>query len=85
MLFVCGHVSAQKNRWKQGVLVDEFIFDTAGFPQSHAATIAETPEGLIAAWFGGTKEGNKDVCIWTSHLKKGKWTAPKNGCRWCAE
>jgi len=77
MLFVCGHVSAQKNRWKQGVLVDEFIFDTAGFPQSHAATIAETPEGLIAAWFGGTKEGNKDVCIWTSHLKKGKWTAPK--------
>ena len=53
-------VTAQ-NKWKQGILVDEFIFDTASFPQSHASTIAETPAGLIAAWFGGTKEGNKDV------------------------
>jgi alpha-L-rhamnosidase len=31
---------------------------------------------LIAAWFGGTKEGNKDVCIWTSHLINSKWTEP---------
>ena len=23
-----------------------------------------------------TKEGNKDVCIWTSHYQNGKWTAP---------
>jgi len=67
-------VSAQD--WKKGILVDEFIYDTASFPQAHASTIAETPEGLVAAWFGGTKEGHKDVCIWTSHLKKGKWTAP---------
>lgn len=69
-------VSAQQ-KWKKGILVDEFIFDKASFPQSHAATIAETPEGLIAAWFGGTKEGNKDVCIWTSHLVNDKWTAPQ--------
>lgn len=69
-------IHAQQSRWKQGILIDEFIFDTASFPQSHAATIVETPEGIIAAWFGGTKEGNKDVCIWTSHLKNGKWTAP---------
>ncbi len=67
---------AQKPTFKKGILVDEFIFDTASFPESHAATIAETPEGLIASWFGGTKEGNKDVCIWTSHLVKNKWTAP---------
>jgi len=75
-LFCVAQVTAQ-NKWKKGILVDEFIFDTASFPQSHASTIAETPEGLIAAWFGGTKEGNKDVCIWTSHLVNGKWTAPK--------
>jgi alpha-L-rhamnosidase len=31
---------------------------------------------LIAAWFGGTKEGNKDVCIWTSHLVNNKWMEP---------
>jgi alpha-L-rhamnosidase len=69
--------NAQKN-WKKGILVDEFIFENASFPQSHAGTIAETPEGLIAAWFGGTKEGNKDVCIWLSHLVNEKWTAPEN-------
>jgi alpha-L-rhamnosidase len=67
---------AQKDRWKKGMLVDEFIYTEAPFPQAHAATIAETPAGLIAAWFGGTREGNKDVCIWTSHLASGKWTAP---------
>ena len=66
-----------QSKWKKGILVDEFIFEKAAFPQSHAATIEETPDGLIAAWFGGTKEGNKDVCIWTSHLVNNKWTAPK--------
>src|SRR5436190_17443397 len=69
--------SNAQNKWKKGILVDEFIFDTASFPQSHASTIAETPDGLIAAWFGGTKEGNKDVCIWTSKLVHNKWTAPE--------
>lgn len=75
MLFLTLNVAAQ-NKWKKGILVDEFIFDTASFPESHASTIAETPDGLIAAWFGGTKEGNKDVCIWTSRLVSDKWTAP---------
>lgn len=65
-------------KWKKGILVDEFIFESAPFPQSHASTIAETPKGLIAAWFGGTKEGNKDVCIWISRLVNNKWTAPVN-------
>lgn len=78
VLLCCfANVSAQ-SKWKKGILVDEFIFDTASFPQSHASTIAETPDGLIAAWFGGTKEGNKDVCIWTSRYQNGKWTAPQN-------
>jgi alpha-L-rhamnosidase len=63
-------------KWKKGIVKDEFVFERASFPESHAATIAETPAGLIAAWFGGTKEGNKDVCIWTSHLVNNKWTAP---------
>jgi predicted neuraminidase len=78
LIFICvaANLSAQ-NKWKKGILVDEFIFDTASFPQSHASTIAETPDGLIAAWFGGTKEGNKDVCIWTSNLVNDKWTAPR--------
>ncbi|MBK7097143.1 MAG: exo-alpha-sialidase [Sphingobacteriales bacterium] len=76
MVFLVAPSMAQKNSWKKGILVDEFIYESAPFPEAHASTIAETPEGLIAAWFGGTKEGHKDVCIWTSHLKKGKWTTP---------
>ncbi|MEO7309960.1 MAG: sialidase family protein [Chitinophagaceae bacterium] len=76
---ICIAVTAmsQSFNYKKGILVDEFIFDTASFPQSHAATVVETPKGIMAAWFGGTKEGNKDVCIWTSNLVNNKWTAPK--------
>jgi len=62
--------------WKDGIIRNEFIFEKAPFPESHAATIAETPVGLIAAWFGGTKERNPDVGIWTSRLINDKWTAP---------
>lgn len=61
-----------------GVVVDEFVFETAPFLESHASTIAETPKGLVAAWFGGTKERNPDVCIWVSRQVNGKWTAPQN-------
>ena len=72
-----GNYSFVRNKkWKKGIVKDEFIFERASFPESHAATIAETPEGLIAAWFGGTKEGFKDVCIWTSHYKNNQWTKP---------
>ena len=72
-----GNYSFVRNKkWKKGIVKDEFIFERASFPESHSATIEETPAGLIAAWFGGTKEGNKDVCIWTSKLVNDKWTAP---------
>lgn len=62
--------------WKKGIVEDEFIFEDAPFPESHAATIAETPKGLIAAWFGGTKERNPDVGIWISRKEGDHWTAP---------
>ncbi len=76
-LGLLGHVaSAQTAPWKQGIVTDEFIFEKASFPESHAATIAETPKGLVAAWFGGTKERNPDVGIWVSRQEGGRWTAP---------
>ena len=62
--------------WKKGVIEDEYIFMDAPFPESHAATIAETPDGLVAAWFGGTKERNPDVGIWVSRKEGHQWTAP---------
>lgn len=72
----CVQASAQDKKWRQGILVDQFIYTKASFPSAHASTIAETPKGLIAAWFGGTREGAKDVCIWASHLINNKWTDP---------
>ncbi|WP_440132827.1 family 78 glycoside hydrolase catalytic domain [Chitinophaga sancti] len=66
----------QPDRWKKGIITDEDIFTTAPFPESHAATIAETSQGLIAAWFGGTKERNPDVGIWISRQVNGKWIQP---------
>jgi alpha-L-rhamnosidase len=63
---------------KQVIIVnDQFIYDTASFPSCHAATIVETPEGVVAAWFGGTKEGYNDVCIYSSIYSKGKWSSPQ--------
>ncbi len=59
-----------------GYLQGEFIYETAPFPSCHASTIAETDAGLVAAWFGGTGEGNPDVGIWVSRRQAGKWTAP---------
>lgn len=63
-----------KNDFKSGILVDEFIYTEAPYPSCHASTIAETPEGVVAAWFGGTKERNPDVGIWVSRHVDGKWT-----------
>ena len=54
----------------------EFIYETAPFRSCHASTIAETKAGLVAAWFGGTGEGHRDVGIWVSRHENGRWTAP---------
>ncbi len=54
----------------------EFIFESAPFASAHASTIVETRSGLVAAWFGGTREGADDVGIWLSRRVSGKWTPP---------
>ena len=61
---------------RKGIIADQFIYETAPFPECHASTIVETPKGLVAAWFGGTKEGYRDVNIYTSTYSKGKWSTP---------
>jgi predicted neuraminidase len=58
------------------VLSSEFIYETAPFPSAHASTIVETKAGLVAAWFGGTREGASDVGIWVSRHADGAWTPP---------
>lgn len=76
LFLVCSQAGAQLSKWQKGILVDQFIYDTASFPQCHSATIVETPAGLVAAWFGGTREGHPDVEIWLSRLVNNGWTAP---------
>lgn len=61
---------------QHGLLRSEFIYETAPFPSCHASTIAETKSGLIAAWFGGTRERHPDVGIWVSRNESGRWTPP---------
>lgn len=74
--FAIAAFAQKQTYWRSGIIKDEFIYDTAPFPQCHAATIAETPKGLVAAFFGGTKERNPDVEIRVCRLVNGSWTAP---------
>ncbi len=62
---------------EDAVVREEFIFEKAPFKSCHASTIAELPDGtLVAAWFGGSDEGGKDVGIWLSRNVKGSWLPP---------
>src|SRR5690606_15690039 len=66
----------ENETWRKGIVTDEFIYEEAPYPSCHAATIAETPDGLVAAWFGGTKERNPDVGIWVSRKTGDSWSTP---------
>jgi predicted neuraminidase len=68
------HPSLQRFR---GLVSEGFVFEQASFPQCHASTLCETPRGLVAAWFGGTREKHPDVGIWSSTNDGGGWSAPQ--------
>ena len=59
----------------------EKIFEqNPNFPSCHGSTIAELPNGdLLAAWYGGSREGAKDVAIFTSRRFYGSegWIEPE--------
>jgi predicted neuraminidase len=61
---------------EKSILNSEFIFETAPFPSCHASTICQSKEGLVAAWFGGKREGADDVGIWLSRRDDKGWSAP---------
>jgi len=63
---------------EQGYLKGELIYplDNRPTPECHASTLVESSSGILAAWFGGSHEKNKDVGIWISHLKEGRWSSP---------
>ena len=50
---------------------------TTTFAASHASTVVELKDGrLLAAWFGGTAEGAKDVAIWSARQTAEGWSEP---------
>ncbi|MCS7467783.1 exo-alpha-sialidase [Stieleria sp. ICT_E10.1] len=59
-----------------GLVSEEFIYNKLPTKQCHASTICRTTRGLVAAWFGGTKEKHKDVGIWTSYHDGSRWSSP---------
>ena len=64
------------------IALAELIFEHAPFASCHASTIAETPSGeLVAAWFGGTEEGQPDVSIWTARRSAARMDGSGRGGR----
>jgi predicted neuraminidase len=60
------------------ILATQFIFEQAPFASAHASTIVETRDGLLTAWFGGSREGASDVGIWLARQRNdGQWTEPR--------
>lgn len=58
------------------IVLSEFIAPALPTPSAHASTIVETPDGLVAAWFGGSRESAPDVGIWLARRVNGAWTTP---------
>ncbi|MGC8828328.1 MAG: sialidase family protein [Verrucomicrobiia bacterium] len=64
---------------EEAILKKQLIYslDEKPTPQCHSSTIVQTRSGKIfAAWFGGTREGSKDVCIWLARYEDERWTKP---------
>jgi predicted neuraminidase len=56
-----------------------FILESGGPASVHSGALAHlSDQSVLAAWFGGTREGAKDVQIFLSRLRPGetKWSTP---------
>jgi predicted neuraminidase len=74
-LFVALGAAGARSRWP-AIVGSELVYESAPVPCAHASTIAEARDGLVAAWFGGTREGHPDVGIWISRQEGGRWLPP---------
>ncbi len=75
LIFLLGYKAYAQS---DAIKVRGYIYEKAPYIECHASTLAYTPKGVVGAWFGGTKEANKDVEIWFSSYNKGKWSEPKS-------
>lgn len=58
------------------IVASEFVADDMPTPSCHATTIVETGGHLVAAWFGGKREGDPSVSIWVSRHDGAHWNKP---------
>jgi predicted neuraminidase len=78
-MFILSTTQATSEPMSQpGLVLEEFVYESAPFPSCHASTILELPSGeLLCAFFGGTAERHPDVEIRLSRKPPGgSWTAP---------
>ena len=71
--------SAFHNGECKPVLIKETINQEQGLPMVHVASLAQMPDGIMAAvWYGGTAECQPDVKIYFSQQEPGaEWSAPR--------
>ncbi len=59
---------------------EEFINFTSSVPSVHVASLAELPDGgLAASWYGGSREGARDVAVFFATQSQGQegWSTPR--------
>lgn len=76
VLLVSTFTSSEASQPASPIAQAEFVYQTAPFPSAHASTIVQTKNGLVAAWFGGTRERDPDVGIWVSRHDGKHWSTP---------
>jgi predicted neuraminidase len=71
-------IAAEPSAHREGIVLEEYVYTEADFPQCHAPTILELSDGeLLCAFFGGTKESHPDVAIrMCRKAPGGSWTRP---------
>ncbi len=66
----------------EAIVRSGFIFEDAPFQSCHASTLVEVSPGvLLAAWFGGSQEGARDVAIWMSRFDGSSWGPVREAAR----
>ena len=63
------------------IVSTEMVFEDPPHRSCHASTLVSTKGGLVAAWFGGTAEGESDVGVWLARRGPRGWTRPREVAR----
>jgi alpha-L-fucosidase len=77
LLFICftSLFATGQSSWK--IVGSEPVIARPPFQACHASTLVELSSGeLLVCFFAGTREAAKDVSIWLTAKKEGRWTKP---------